>query len=252
MNYKIINFNKTEKSEEVQSSLNKMLKKAFFVNIDRDFIFNIGGDGSFLKVAKDYHNFDKKIIVNIPSGSLSFLESSSIEDLSKVITNTYFYNNFQVLKVKINNIEYFSLNELYIRSNYLHNFSLSINNTLFDNFYSSGLIFATIIGSSGVNRSNNGPLLLPNSKSIIISTIEPLNNKFYKTFPNAIIFNDNEKFQIKLNDKVKKCILVIDGDEEIILNKNDKIEIEVIESKANMLIDFSTESWIKRIREKLK
>ena len=252
MNYKIINFNETEKTKEVQNTLNKVLKKAFFMNIDEDFIFNIGGDGSFLKVAKDNYNIEKKIIINIPSGSLSFLESSTIEELSKVITNIDLYNNFQVLKVKVNNIEHYSLNEIYIRSNYLHNFSISINNTLFDNFYSSGLIFATIIGSSGINRSNNGPLLLPNSKNIVFSAIEPLNNKFYRTYPNAIIFNENEKFQINLNDKVKKCVLLIDGDEEIILKQNDKIEIEVIQSKAKMLIDYNTESWIKRIREKLK
>ncbi len=252
MNYRIINFNKNEKTISVEKDLNKILEAPFFKNIEDEFIFNIGGDGSFIRTIKNnYNSFEKKII-NIPSGSLSFLESSTLDNLQKVITNNTLYNNIQMLRIKINNFEYFSLNELYIRSNYVHNFKINVNNSLFDNFYSSGLILATIIGSSGVNESNNGPLLLPNSKSIVFSIIEPLNNKIFKTYSNPIIFNENEKFEIILDDKVKKCLLIIDGDQEIVLKPNDKIAIDIIYSKAQILIDFNTESWIKRIIEKLK
>ena len=151
------------------------------LNSSADFLFCVGGDGSMLK-AISFLKRNQIPILGINIGRLGFLTGIQKEKLNKGI-NSLKSKNYSLVKrdlltIKINrkvNLEFpFALNEITVsRKNTASLISVetSIDKIKLSKYWADGLIIATPTGSTGYNLSSGGPIMLPETPSILITPI---------------------------------------------------------------------------------
>ena len=151
------------------------------LNYSADFLFCVGGDGSMLK-AISFLKRNQIPILGINIGRLGFLTGIQKEKLNKGI-NSLKSKNYNLVKrdlltIKINgkvNLEFpFALNEITVsRKNTASLISIetSIDKIKLSKYWADGLIIATPTGSTGYNLSSGGPIMLPETPSILITPI---------------------------------------------------------------------------------
>lgn len=151
------------------------------LNSSADFLFCVGGDGSMLK-AISFLKRNQIPILGINIGRLGFLTGIQKEKLNKGI-NSLKSKNYSLVKrdlltIKINrkvNLEFpYALNEITVsRKNTASLISVktSIDKIKLSKYWADGLIIATPTGSTGYNLSSGGPIMLPETPSILITPI---------------------------------------------------------------------------------
>ena len=151
------------------------------LNCSADFLFCVGGDGSMLK-AISFLKRNQIPILGINIGRLGFLTGIQKEKLNKGI-NSLKSKNYSLVKrdlltIKINgkvNLEFpCALNEITVsRKNTASLISIetSIDKIKLSKYWADGLIIATPTGSTGYNLSSGGPIMLPETPSILITPI---------------------------------------------------------------------------------
>ena len=151
------------------------------LNSPADFLFCVGGDGSMLK-AISFLKRNQIPILGINIGRLGFLTGIQKEKLNKGInflkTKNYSLVKRDLLTIKINgkvNLEFpCALNEITVsRKNTASLISIetSIDKIKLSKYWADGLIIATPTGSTGYNLSSGGPIMLPETPSILITPI---------------------------------------------------------------------------------
>jgi len=154
-----------------------------FDSINPDFIFSLGGDGTFLKCSHLFYRYQVPIL-GINFGKLGFLAEVTPECIENIIFDLQ-ENKFSICERSL--LDYsletesqtkygIALNELSLqKSNILK--LIKINTFIDDNFLSSfwadGIIISTPTGSTGYSLSLGGPIITPDSKSFIINAIAP-------------------------------------------------------------------------------
>ena len=161
--------------QNIEINLYKDLKSS------ADFLFCIGGDGSMLK-AVSFLKQDQIPILGINIGRLGFLTGIQKDKLNKGIhylkTKNYSLVKRDLLKLKIKgkvDLEFpYALNEITVsRKNTASLISIetSIDKIKLSKYWADGLIIATPTGSTGYNLSSGGPIMLPETPSILITPI---------------------------------------------------------------------------------
>ena len=151
------------------------------LNASADFLFCVGGDGSMLK-AISFLKRNQIPILGINIGRLGFLTGIQKEELNKGInflkSKNYSLVKRDLLTIKINrkvNLEFpCALNEITVsRKNTASLISIetSIDKIKLSKYWADGLIIATPTGSTGYNLSSGGPIMLPETPSILITPI---------------------------------------------------------------------------------
>ena len=180
--------------EKISVSVDKNLYKAFKkldrnveiniydnLNLSADFLFCIGGDGSMLK-AVSFLKQNQIPILGINIGRLGFLTGIQKEKLNNGIhslkSKNYSLVNRDLLTLKINRkikLEFpYALNEITVsRKNTasLVSIETSIDKIKLSKYWADGLIIATPTGSTGYNLSSGGPIMLPETPSMLITPI---------------------------------------------------------------------------------
>ena len=146
-----------------------------------DFLFCIGGDGSMLK-AVPFLKRNQVPILGINIGRLGFLTGIQKENLVQGInflkSRKFSLVNRDLLTIKTNakiKLEFpYALNEITVsRKNTasLVSIETSINRIKLSKYWADGLIIATPTGSTGYNLSSGGPIMLPETPSMLITPI---------------------------------------------------------------------------------
>ena len=180
--------------EKISVSVDKNLYEAFKkldrnieiniygdLNSSADFLFCIGGDGSMLK-AVSFLKQNQIPILGINIGRIGFLTGIQKEKLNNGIrslkSKKYSLVNRDLLTLKINskiNLEFpYALNEITVsRKNTasLVSIETSIDKIKLSKYWADGLIIATPTGSTGYNLSSGGPIMLPETPSMLITPI---------------------------------------------------------------------------------
>lgn len=150
-----------------------------------NFIFSIGGDGTFLHSVLNIRNFDIPV-VGVNSGRLGFLADISENQVHDALANI-FNNNFSVIErsmLQVNfsgreNMEFnFALNEMTVLktdTSSMINVSAYLDKELLSNYWADGLIIATPTGSTAYSLSVGGPILTPDSENFVITPLAPHN-----------------------------------------------------------------------------
>lgn len=149
-----------------------------------DFLFSIGGDGTFLETLTFVR--DKGIpVVGLNTGRLGFLsyisQETLVESLESIFSGRYELEERMLLEVNStggNTPDFnMALNEvrLYKNSASLITIHVHVNDEFLSSYWADGLILSTPTGSTAYNLSVGGPIVIPESDSMVLSPIAPHN-----------------------------------------------------------------------------
>jgi NAD+ kinase len=150
---------------------------------ENQLIFSIGGDGTFLQSVLIIRNFQIPVI-GINSGRLGFLADISKDEIHEAVSQI-FNRNYSVLDRTILEVIFsakknlafnYALNEIAVvksDTSSMINVYARVDGEFLNNYWADGLIVATPTGSTAYSLSVGGPILTPNSESIIITPLAP-------------------------------------------------------------------------------
>ncbi len=258
--------NDYERTRKVVDYIIFQFEKAGFekVNENPDFVLILGGDGTFLDACKAV-NYDSKILyVGINFGNLGYLldiSNTQIEELIEYLSKT----PEDELKVEyINLLEatfydgknskvLYATNEIMLLGKRLSRIDLQIST---DNGFSqkvstSNLIVSTSTGSTGINKSNGGPIMLFEYPILIASLNLAIQNSRTQNFiSNPLIYSN---FYIEILNRYNNLEISMDnkGIEDVIDVTNLKsINLKVSNKKIKKL-NFSSQERGAKIKEKM-
>lgn len=152
---------------------------------DVQFLFSIGGDGTFLQSILTLKN--KSIpAVGLNLGRLGFLSDISRNDMNEAIDHIldgqYEIEERSLLQLNEKKQLFgdfnYALNEIAVTkldTSSMISIHTYLNGDYLSTYWTDGLIISTATGSTAYSLSVGGPILTPDSKSMIITPIAPHN-----------------------------------------------------------------------------
>jgi len=226
------------------------------LNNSFDLFFTIGGDGTILRSVTFIRNLDIPVL-GINTGRLGFLATIKKNEIKHVIEllflKEYKIQKRTLLSVKttpesdvISDIN-FALNEVTVaRKNTTSMIGVKtyLDDEYLTNYWADGLIIATPTGSTGYSLSCNGPVVLPNSKSIVITPIAPHNLN-----ARPLIISDNTKIKLEISGRENEFLMSLDS-RIATINENTQLFIEKAPFTIKT-IELTNQSFLKTLRSKL-
>ncbi|MBA65661.1 MAG: NAD(+) kinase [Candidatus Marinimicrobia bacterium] len=220
-----------------------------------DFMLTLGGDGTFLSLARAIENRGVPIL-GIHLGDLGFLAKVTLKDLfyrlDKVADDEYITEERILIKSKIKKgekvVEHISLNDFVFANGEPHrmlNTSVSVDGHFVGNYKADGLIISTPTGSTAYSLSAGGPVVTPKVDSIVIT---PTSAHTLTSRP--LVVPGDSKIVISFSGAADSIRFVADGQIHEILNS--ECEVEVVKSDFTIpLIDFDDTDYFKTLRTKM-
>ena len=263
---KVINFLKSKgiklylHKDLMKSTLIRNIGKEFWefdeLNENVDFLISIGGDGSMLKavtVVKD----SNIPILGINTGRLGFLTSLGTESielgLNHLLKSEFKISKRCLLEVYSNKLEKnffgfnYALNEVSVsRKNTASLISISaeLNGIPLATYWADGLIIATPTGSTGYSLSSGGPVMTPESSSLVLTPIAAHNINI-----RPLIVNDNTIIKLSVTGRGYKHLISLDSR---ILTVPLKTDIFIKKADFSISkIEINKNFFINTLREKL-
>ena len=173
---------------------------------DCEFIFSVGGDGTFLHSVLSIRNFDIPV-VGVNSGRLGFLADISENQVQKALTQIFNHNYsiterslLQVDFCGMKNLDFnFALNEMTVLktdTSSMINIYAYVGKELLNNYWADGLIIATPTGSTAYSLSVGGPILTPDSENFVITPLAPHNLTV-----RPLVVPDNYEIELKVEGR---------------------------------------------------
>jgi len=244
----------------VESNILQNNYKSFasFNDLDSSFdiMFTIGGDGTFLRSATHIRDLNIPIL-GINTGRLGFLAivaKDLIEESVELVINGDFTIQERTLisvktepKTKDFSELNFALNEVTIakkNTTSMIGVKTSLNEEYLTNYWADGIIIATPTGSTGYSLSCNGPVILPDSKNLVITPIAPHNLN-----ARPVVISDETKIELEVNSREKSFLISLDS-RVTTVPKETKIFIEKTDFTIKSILP-RNQSFIKTLRSKL-
>jgi NAD+ kinase len=182
---------------------------------DCDFIFSVGGDGTFLHSVLNIRNFDIPV-VGVNSGRLGFLADISENQVQNALTNIFDYNYSIVERTMLQvnfkgqeNLDFnFALNEIAVLktdNSSMINISAYLDKELLNNYWADGLIIATPTGSTAYSLSVGGPILTPDSENFVVTPLAPHNLTV-----RPLVVPDNYEIKLKVEGRGSHYLTSLD------------------------------------------
>lgn len=229
-------------SKRIKSKLIKGLNLEYN-NENPDYVFAVGGDGTFLKAC---HMYPNAILFGIHTGHLGFYSNFSINDLDALI-NAVNENNFSVSTLPIikcrvdslNKTEYFGLNEVTVMSTHRTLiFDIYIDNIFFEEFRGTGLCISTPYGSTAYNRSLGGAIVDHSIPSLQITEIAGIESNQFRSIGSPLILGEKHKIKLVTKSLYKNIYVNSDNlSEEHSLLKEIEFKLDVNGVKVASLND---------------
>ncbi|KAF5279611.1 hypothetical protein FQR65_LT15359 [Abscondita terminalis] len=211
----VINDYKTTKDSlvEIEKKLNKVFIKD---SSNPNFVFVLGGDGTFLKAVRKYENLINEIVfIPFKSGGIGYYTNKNrLENLdtiiSSVLNNDYNFSKLELLEVIVNNEKKLVLNELKIlnETNAIY-LDILINDEYLETFHGTGLVISTSNGSTGYMKAAGGAVILSKTSGIYqLQELVPISTNIYRTLNAPLILTKEHK--MKLNGEAKGQKIIID------------------------------------------
>ena len=225
-----------------------------------DFALSVGGDGTFLTSAAAIGR--KNIpILGINCGHLGFLAEVQAEDvdgiLQKLIAGEYTIEQRSLLALSVFDKEGNKRDGLIMAPNALNEIAilkeglssmlqieLKVNGELLHTYHSDGLVIATPTGSTAYNLSIGGPLMVPQSRGIILTPIAP-----HSLTVKPLVVPDDWKFDLKVSSRYDAFMVSVDGRSQS-LSTDTSLHIERAPYTVNV-VQIGDNSFLKSLRAKL-
>ena len=119
-----------------------------------------------------------------------------------------------------------------------------LNNEYLTNYWADGLIIATPTGSTGYSLSCDGPVILPNSKSLVVTPIAPHNLN-----ARPMVIPDDISIQLEVSSREKDFIITLDS-RIATVNLDTKILIKKAPFTIKSIMP-KNQSYLRTLRSKL-
>tara|TARA_R110002124_G_scaffold201813_6_gene368353 strand:+ start:7447 stop:8346 length:900 start_codon:yes stop_codon:yes gene_type:complete len=226
------------------------------LNNSFDLFFTIGGDGTILRSITYIRNLNIPVL-GINTGRLGFLATIQKEEIKQVIEQLllkeYKIQERTLLSVKttpktaeLSEIN-FALNEVTVgRKNTTSMIGVQtfLDDEYLTNYWSDGLIISTPTGSTGYSLSCNGPVVLPDSNSLVITPIAPHNLN-----ARPLVISENTKIKLEVSGRENKFLMSLDS-RIVTISENTQIFIEKAAFTIKT-ISLTNQSFLKTLRSKL-
>ena len=248
----------TEFAQKLQAKKYQIDNYKTFETVNSNFAnyaISLGGDGTFLKCAHLFYTSSIPIL-GINLGKLGFLAEIMPEDIH-VLIDRLVKNNFSICKrsvldFKIQNKSIahkgIGLNEITLqKSNHLKliKINISINNNFLYSFWADGVIISTPTGSTGYSLSLGGPIITPDSKTLLITPIAP-----HTLSVRPIIIPDNSNITIEATGEYTDYLISNDF-QSILVDSEPCVTIKKSTFTVNT-IQFNDFTFFDILRKKLQ
>ena len=219
-----------------------------------DFAMSVGGDGTFLTTAAAVGSRNIPI-VGVNCGHLGFLADVQTKDVDiimrQLIEGQYTIEQRSLLRVCCGRQDLimspYALNEVALMKQGMSSMisvEVSANGAFLHTYHADGLVVSTPTGSTAYNLSIGGPLLVPQTKGIILAPIAT-----HSLTVRPLVVPDDWKFDLKVNSRYQSYMLSIDGRSQI-LNTDVSLHIEKAPYTIKV-VQVGENSFLKSLRDKL-
>lgn len=214
-------FEEVLRSSGVQFSASKIFESPAEMGGAR-LVVSLGGDGTLLETVALIGPRQIPVIgVNV--GRLGFLATVAPERIKDMITalesGSYRIETRSILEAEANNMEIFdgvnfALNDFAITKTdtssmiTVHSY---LNGDFLNSYWADGLIVSTPTGSTGYSLSCGGPVLVPNSKSLIVTPVSPHNLNV-----RPLVVEDNAVLTFEVKSRSNNFLLSLDSRSRIV------------------------------------
>jgi NAD+ kinase len=187
---------------------------------DLDLAFSVGGDGTFLKTASRI-NRQGIPILGINTGRLGFLAGTGSDELDDTLDEV-FRNNYQTEERSLLRLHTrerlfagynYALNEIAVLkqdTSSMITIHACVDNDFLASYQADGLIVATPTGSTAYSMSVNGPILVPQSNSLVISPVAP-----HSLNVRPLVIPDTAVITLTIESRNEYFLVALDGRSDI-------------------------------------
>lgn len=189
-------------------------------HFDLDVALSVGGDGTFLRTAARV-NRQNIPILGINTGRLGFLAdvgNNEIEDtLEEIFKNYYKIEERTLLRLHTAERAFrgynYALNEIAILkrdTSSMITIHTTLNGEYLTSYQADGLLIATPTGSTAYSMSVNGPIIIPQSKNLVLSPVAP-----HSLNVRPLIIPDTYTISLGVESRNKSFLISLDGRSEV-------------------------------------
>lgn len=187
---------------------------------DLDVAISLGGDGTFLRTAARV-NRQNIPILGINTGRLGFLAdvgSTDVEDtLEELFKHYYKVEERILLRLETESRAYkgynYALNEVAVLkrdTSSMITIHTSLNGEYLTSYQADGLVIATPTGSTAYSMSVNGPIILPQDNSIVLSPVAP-----HSLNVRPLVIPNDFEITLGVENRNRTFLISLDGRSEI-------------------------------------
>ena len=185
---------------------------------DTDVFFSVGGDGTLLRSLELIRDTEIPVI-GVNTGRLGFLATLQADDiqvaLQAFVDRQYRVEKRSLLEVVIEGASGdlaafpLALNEVGVsRKNTTAMITVhtKINGEPLNSYWADGFIVSTPTGSTGYSLSNGGPIIDPNSKSLVLTPIAPHNLN-----ARPLVISEEDVVELRVSSREDAHLLSLDS-----------------------------------------
>lgn len=182
-----------------------------------DLLISVGGDGTILRAITHVKDLDIPI-VGINTGRLGFLATIKRDNvvgaLDQIFEGKYRISKRSVLSVHTDHEESnfdldFALNEITVsRKNTTSMISIEtwLDDEYLTSYWADGLIVSTPTGSTGYSLSCGGPVIMPESESLVLTPIAPHNLN-----ARPLVISAQREIRLKVSGRENEYLVSLDS-----------------------------------------
>ena len=220
-----------------------------------ELLISIGGDGTILRAI----TFVKDLmipIVGINTGRLGFLATIPMntihEAMDEIFEGNYRVSKRSLLKISVDNTDAcfeldFALNEITVsRKNTTSMISVEtwLDDEYLTSYWADGLIVSTPTGSTGYSLSCGGPVIIPESDSLVLTPIAPHNLN-----ARPLVISSDKIIKLKVSGRESHHLVSLDSRINTLEN-NRTITIQKAPFSIHM-IELKGDRFLETLRKKL-
>ncbi len=221
-----------------------------------DLVIVVGGDGTFLRVAREVAGMGLPILgINLGyKGFLAEIEVGNLQAyLQKLVDGDYYISERMMLQTSVKRNEEVvftsrSLNDVIIsRGPFSRIIKLDtyINNDFLESYPGDGVIIATPTGSTGYSLSAGGPVVNPSLKVLLITPICP-----HLLYQRSVIVDMDDQVSVVVATTSADIYLTLDGQHGFALQYKDCVRVKRADCFTRVII-FPESNFYKVLHDKL-
>ncbi|MDZ4822538.1 MAG: NAD kinase [Flavobacteriales bacterium] len=219
-----------------------------------DFLFSIGGDGTLLDTAGIVRDSGVPVL-GINTGRLGFLSHVDADDageaLDALLNNSFSLDQRSLISVTGNQQQYgefpYALNEVTVLNkerNSMITIHAYVNDEYMCTYWADGLIVATPTGSTAYSLSCGGPIVTPDSATLILTPIAPHNLNV-----RPFVISNKNKISLRTEGRDGHFLLSLDS-RSFTIDSHTILELTLAPFQIN-LVNIEGQSFFNTIRNKL-